>query len=76
MFISLCLICPLSTCIPPNLVDVCMYAGLSVSWQQSEYMVSESNIPLMVCAEIVAGSLERQVSVAVEAEDGTAVAGT
>ena len=38
--------------------------------------MSESNIPLMVCAEIVAGSLERQVSVAVEAEDGTAVAGT
>lgn len=51
-------------------------AGLTVTWQQSEYMVSESSVPLMVCAEIVSGSLERQVSVSVAAEDGTAVAGT
>ena len=49
--------------------------GLSVSWQQSEYMVSESNEPLMVCAEIAAGSLERGVSVSVQAESGTALAG-
>ena len=46
-----------------------------MSWQQSEYMVTESNVPLMVCAEIVAGSLERGVSVAVQAESGTALAG-
>ena len=39
-------------------------------------MASESNVPLMVCAEITAGSLERSVSVAVMAESGTALAGT
>ena len=50
-------------------------AVLSVSWQQEEYMVSESGVPLMVCAMIVAGSLERDVSVAVESMDGTALAG-
>ena len=46
-----------------------------MSWEQSEYMVSESNEPLMVCAEIAAGSLERDVSVSVQAESGTALAG-
>ena len=49
--------------------------GLSVSWQQEEYMFSESNDPQMVCAEIVAGSLEIGVSVVVQAENGTALAG-
>lgn len=49
--------------------------GLSVSWEQEEYMFSESSDPQMVCAVITAGSLEIGVSVAVEAENGTALAG-
>lgn len=48
---------------------------LSVSWEQEMYMVTESNEPLMVCAVIVDGSLERSVSVAVSAMNGTAFPG-
>ena len=38
-------------------------------------MVSESGGPATVCAEIVDGSLQRDVAVAVSALSGTAIAG-
>ena len=37
--------------------------------------MTESSMSLMACAEIIGGSLERDVSIAVDTMDGTAVAG-
>ena len=54
---------------------VFLTAELSVSWEQEQYMVSETDQPLMVCAIIVAGSLEREVSIAVDTINGTALVG-
>lgn len=48
---------------------------LNVSWVQDMYMVSESGPPVMACAVIVDGSLERDVSIAVSTMNGTAISG-